>query len=194
MTTTIRSFLLLSLLGTGLLAAVPPAEEQLAAAILAAPEDRRADAAVLGWDADGGVVMLREGSNEMVCLAADPSAPRWSVACDHQDLDPFMARGRQLAAAGVSGSERAATRFEEIEAGTLAMPLEPRTLYVLHGSGFDAEAGEVQEAYLRWVIYVPYATEVSTGLSTKPSEGAPWLMGAGTAGAHIMINPPRPGQ
>jgi hypothetical protein len=71
------------------------------------------------------------------------------------------------------------------------MPREPRTLYVLTGSGYDAGAGKVTDAYLRWVIYVPFATPESTGLSTKPSDSAPWLMSPGTAGAHIMINPPK---
>jgi hypothetical protein len=47
------------------------------------------------------------------------------------------------------------------------------------------------DAYLRWVTYVPFATPESTGLSTKPSDNAPWLMYSGTAGAHIMINPPK---
>ena len=71
------------------------------------------------------------------------------------------------------------------------MPKEPRTLYVLTGSSYDAAANKVQDPYLRWVIYVPFATPESTGLSTKGSDGAPWLMGAGTAGAHIMISPPK---
>ena len=72
------------------------------------------------------------------------------------------------------------------------MPRAPRTLYVLHGSDFDTDTQEVEEPYLRWVIYVPYATPESTGLGTKGGESLPWLMGEGTAGAHIMINPPRP--
>jgi len=71
------------------------------------------------------------------------------------------------------------------------MPRQPRTLYVLHGSGFDPESGQVTDPYLRWVIYTPFATAESTGLSTEPTEGAPWLMFPGTAGAHIMISPPR---
>ena len=71
------------------------------------------------------------------------------------------------------------------------MPREPRTLYVLTGTGFDATTNQVTDAYLRWVIYVPFATPESTGLSTKASDSALWLMNPGTAGAHIMINPPR---
>ncbi len=71
------------------------------------------------------------------------------------------------------------------------MPREPRMLYVLTGSSFDAATGKVNEPYLRWVIYTPYATAESTGLSTKSAPGAPWLMYPGTPGAHIMISPPR---
>jgi hypothetical protein len=91
----------------------------------------------------------------------------------------------------VTGTKRTEMRLKEIEDGKLAIPKEPRTLYVLTGSSYDAKSGKVQDSYLRWVIYVPYATPQSTGLSTKGSDGAPWLMSAGTAGAHIMINPPK---
>ncbi|MDE2924662.1 MAG: hypothetical protein OYL92_05000 [Acidobacteriota bacterium] len=168
------------------------AEAQLAAAIQAAPDDRRDGARVLGWTADGKVVELRAGSNDLVCLAAQPDAAQWSVACYHESLEPFMARGRELTAQGIEGQERIDIREREIAEGKLAMPREPRTLYVLHGSGFDAATGEVNDAYLRWVIYTPYATPESTGLTTRPVPGAPWLMFPGTAGAHIMINPPRP--
>ncbi len=168
------------------------AEAQLAAAIQAAPDDRRDGARVLGWTDEGKVVELRAGSNDLVCLAARPGVPQWSVACYHESLEPFMARGRELTAQGIGGQERIDIREREIAQGRLPMPREPRTLYVLHGSGFDAEAGTVNDAYLRWVIYTPYATPESTGLTTRPVPGAPWLMAPGTAGAHVMINPPRP--
>jgi hypothetical protein len=173
-------------------AAPPPAAEQIAAAIQAAPAERRDGAAVLGYDESGKLVTLRPGTNDLICLYDDPAEEAWSVACYHKDLDPFMARGRDLAAQGVTGKERTETRLKEVDDGKLAMPREPRMLYVLHGSGFDAASGAVKEAYLRWVIYTPYATPESTGLSTKPAENAPWLMDAGKAGAHIMITPPRP--
>ena len=102
-----------------------------------------------------------------------------------------MARGRELLEQKVTGAKRTEMRFKEIEDGKLKMPREPRTLYVLTGAGYDSATGKVQDSYLRWVIYVPFATPQSTGLSTKGSDGAPWLMSAGTAGAHIMINPPK---
>ncbi len=172
-------------------AAIPSSDTQIAAAILAAPAELRAGAAVLGYNASGELVKLREGQNEMICLASDPNKNTFSVACYHRDLEPYMARGRELLAQKITGKKRNDIRWKEIADGKLALPREPRTLYVLTGTGFDAASGKVQDPYLRWVIYVPYATPESTGLSTKASDGAPWLMSAGTAGAHIMINPPK---
>lgn len=78
----------------GAAAEVPPPEVQIAAAILAAPADLREGAAVLGYDAQGKLVKLREGKNELICVANDPSKSSFSVACYHRDLEPYMARGR----------------------------------------------------------------------------------------------------
>jgi hypothetical protein len=188
----------MTLLLTGLMAAgsmfaanIPPAEEQIAAAILAAPEKRRAEAAVLGYSAEGKLVTLRQGSNDMICLADDPKVEAFSVACYHKDLEPFMARGRELQEQGVTGNKRHEVRGKEVEDGKIPMPREGRALYVLIGKGFDAATGQVADSYLRWVIYAPFATPETTGLSTDPVPGGPWLMNAGTAGAHIMISPPK---
>jgi hypothetical protein len=195
--------LLPGLVGAGLLTAfphsveaqIPAADIQVAAAVLAAPESQRADATVLGYVASGNVGTLKEGTNEIVCLADDPSDQVFSVACYHQSLEPYMARGRALLAEGITdGNERYRIRWEEADAGTLAMPEAPATLYVLSGSGYDQESNTVQEAYLRYVIYTPWATLESTGLPARPAgPGSPWLMFPGTAGAHIMISPPPPG-
>ena len=169
----------------------PPSEAQIAGAVQAAPAELRDGAAVLGYNAEGRLVQIREGKNEMICLATDPAKTVFNVSCYHKDLEPFMARGRELLAQKVTGAKRNEIRFKEIEDGKLAMPREPRTLYVLTGTAFDRATGKVVDPYLRWVIYVPFATPQSTGLSTKASESAPWLMFPGTAGAHIMISPPK---
>ena len=84
-------------------------------------------------------------------------------------------------------SSAAGGPLKEMEEGKLAMPKGPRTLYVLSGSGYDSAKGEVTNGELRWVVYVPYATPESTGLSTTAGPG-PWLMYPGTPGAHIMFS------
>jgi hypothetical protein len=186
-------FLCMGLLGpaAGFALDVAPPADQIASAVLAAPKERRSDATVLGYNSKGEVVTLRKGSNDLICLADDPSDKSFSVACYHKDLEPFMARGRELAAQGMKGSARHEARWKEVQEGKVPMPHEARMLYVLTGSGYDAAKGEVTKAYLRWVVYVPYATPESTGLSTTPGP-APWLMYPGTPGAHIMISPPKP--
>ncbi len=172
-----------------LAAQVASPEDQIASSILAAPKERRAAATVLGYNAKGEVVTLRKGTNDLICLADDPAVKGLSVACYHKDLEPFMARGRELAAQ-YKGKDRHEQRWKEVDEGKVKIPREPRMLYVLTGTSFDAAKGEIVDSYLRWVIYAPYATPESTGLSTT-SGTAPWLMYPGTAGAHIMISPPK---
>ena len=172
-----------------------PMSEQIAGALQAAPEDRRAGAQVLGYAVEGGklvVALLRAGTNDLICLGDRPGDDRWSAACYHQSLEPFMRRGRELEAEGVSADERMKRRWAEADAGTLAMPKLPATLYVLSGARFDAATGKVVDPYLRYVVYTPYATQETTGLPlSPPGPGGPWIMFPGTAGAHIMINPPK---
>ena len=187
------------LLSLGLLAApaayaidIAPPTDQIASAVLAAPEERRAAATVLGYNEKGEVTTLRKGTNDLICLATDPKEKQFSVACYHKDLEPFMARGRELATQGAKGKDRHEQRWKEVQEGKVPMPREARMLYVLTGKGYDASKGEVIDSYLRWGVYVPYATPESTGLSTAPAApGAPWLMYPGTPGAHIMISPPK---
>ena len=161
--------------------------DQIAAAVLAAPKDMRSGAAVLGYNDKGELVTLRKGENDLICLASDPKAKSFSVACYHKDLDPYMARGRELTAQGLKGKERQERRWKEVEEGKLVMPKGPHMLYVLSGQGYDTTKGEVTAAELRWVVYIPYATPESTGLPTTGGAG-PWLMYPGTPGAHIMLS------
>jgi hypothetical protein len=80
--------------------------------------------------------------------------------------------------------------LKEAKEGTLKMPKEPRMLYVLNGKGYEAATGTVTGGTMRWVLYWPGATPETTGLPTKGRRGEPWLMDAGTPGAHVMITPP----
>ncbi|MCC6161927.1 MAG: hypothetical protein IT182_01075 [Acidobacteria bacterium] len=172
--------------------AIPPADIQIAGAVQAAPADQRDTATVLGYAADGTFTTLRKGTGVLVCLADDPAKDRFNVACYHRDLEPFMARGRELARLGTKASGAKDLRWPEIESGTLPMPREPRLTTIVEGSRFDAAAGAVIESYTRWVLYTPGATAEGTGLPTTPGPGVPWLMFPGTPGAHIMISPARP--
>ncbi|XOV92411.1 MAG: hypothetical protein ACFHWX_19685 [Bacteroidota bacterium] len=166
---------------------VPSREWQLKTAVLALPEANQADATVLGYGSDGELTTLRQGKNEFICLADDPKQEGFSVAAYQKGLDPFMARGRELRKQGKNNGEIFDIREEEVKSGKLSMP-DKSTLYI--ATGKVDEAGEVQELKVRYVVYIPFATPESTGLSPAPiGPGAPWIMNPGTHRAHIMITP-----
>lgn len=169
---------------------IPNKEEQIRQAVLAAPEHQRGEATVMGFDRTNEVVLLREGSNDFICLADNPAKEGFSVSAYHKSLEPFMARGRALRKEGMDAKQVFDQREAEVSNGTLEMP-DKATLYVSSGD-LDDKTGEVANLYTRYVIYIPYATEESTGMPLSPiAPGAPWIMDPGTHRAHIMISPPK---
>ena len=165
---------------------------QIRTATLPLPEKDRKGAMVYGYNTKGELIVLREGTNNMICIADIPDREGISVSCYSKRLEPFMARGRELNAQGKSQEERNAIRGEEIASGALSMPREPSMLYVYFGKDedYDPATGDLSEGKFRYVIYTPFATTESTGLPDKPhAPGMPWLMDPGTHRAHIMVGP-----
>ncbi len=172
---------------------LPSSELQIKTAVLAAPEAEKSIATVMGYSSlNGKLQVIRKGTGEMICLTDDPNKDGFSVSCYHKDLESFMARGRVLKAQGMTTQQIFDKREEEVKAGSLIMPEDPATLYVLTASkeNYDINTGNVTDTYLRYVIYIPYATVASTGLPLTPeAPGMPWIMDPGTHRAHIMITP-----
>ncbi len=167
-------------------------EVQIKTAILPVPDSQKEGAMVYGYNKDGELVLLREGTNNLVCIADNPFREGVSVSCYSKRLEPFMARGRELNAQGKTQDERNEIRGREIESGILPMPKEPSMLYVFFGSeeDYDKTTGALPNGKFRYVIYTPFATTESTGLPDKPhAPGMPWLMDPGTHRAHIMVGP-----
>jgi len=163
------------------------ASYQIAAAVTALPEEMRAGAAVLGYTAIGRpLVTLREGKNDMTCLAPDPAATAFHAACYHQAMEPFMARGRSLRGSGVTGGQVDTVRFAEVKAGKLKMPTQPSMLYQIFGGTFDSVTAKVTGGISLFVTYTPFATPQTTGISARPNATSPWIMFPGTPKAHIM--------
>lgn len=173
---------------------IPSADVQIKTAVLAAPEAKRAGAKVYGYNEKGEWTELREGENDMICLADNPETEGLNVSCYHQDLEPFMERGRVLKNEGKSYQEIFDTRETEVKSGKLKMPESGSTLFVYSASGkenFNPATGEVKNGNFRYVVYIPFATSESTGLPLAPeAPGMPWIMDPGTHRAHIMLNPP----
>jgi hypothetical protein len=171
--------------------AVPATAAQLiASAVLPLPEEFRDGATVLGWSGPDRTTVLREGTGPMICLADVPAAV-FHVACYHESLEPFMARGRELRASGVARATADSIRNAEAESGQIAMPARA-ALWSLTGPAgswdpaTNALADGVRALY---VVYIPGATSLTTGLPRTPAGNTPWLMFPGTPRAHIMFVP-----
>jgi hypothetical protein len=170
-------------------APVPPAAEQIAAAVIPLPAEMRDGATVRGYREPGKLVVLRDGKNGMHCLALYVTRPDFHVACYHKGLEPFMARGRELRAQGVTGAKVDTVRFAEIKSGKLKMPAQGSLFTVTaKKDDFDAKTATVRSAGTLMVLYVPGATAESIGITSKPREDGPWLMFPGTPKAHVMIS------
>jgi hypothetical protein len=174
----------------GIAQEIPPKDWQIKTALMAVPEDYREGATVYGYDSSGKLITLQEGTNPYIALADDPANENFSTAAYHKELDPFMARGRQLKAEGKAFDEIFQIREQEVRSGKLSMP-DKATLCVFTGK-VNPETTEIENPYVRYVFYMPFATGESTGLPTTPTPpGHAWLMDPGTHRAHIMITPPK---
>ena len=168
---------------------VLPPSQQIALAVLPAPQGFRDASTVLGYRPDGQLVRLRVGDNGIICLADDPKEPRFHAACYHESLEPFMARGREIRAR--HGNKRELTdslRLIDIRAGRIRMPMNA-VLYQIfaESDSVNAATATIRSPSYLDVVYMPGATTKSTGLTTDALRGTPWLMYPGKPWAHIMI-------
>ena len=130
-------------------------DAQISSAVLAAPEEMRESSTVMGYNSENILVVLREGSGDLICLADNPESNGFNVACYQKDLDPFMARGRELRTEGKTRQEVFEIRGKEVKAGDLTIP-EGSTLHILYGPDdvLNKETGDVDGANLRYVVYI----------------------------------------
>lgn len=167
-------------------------EALIATALMAAPKESREGCTVIGYNMAGDFVTFKEGTNDLICLADDPKRKGFNAACYHRDMEPFMARGRELRAEGKTAPEIFDIREEEVKSGKLSMGKPGSTLHLYYGqeTRYNPETSEVAGAKYRYVVYLPFATSESTGLPENPiASNHPWIMNPGTHRAHIMITP-----
>lgn len=167
-------------------------DQQIASAILAAPIEGRNEAMVYGYSEGGSFMLLREGSNNFICVADDPNKDGFQVVCYHKSLEPMMRRGRELAVEGKTRQEKEEIRNKEALSGKMKLPENPATLHILYGDDgyFNEDTDKIENVKYRYVVYMPYATQETTGLALAPNESShPWLMFPGRYNAHIMITP-----
>lgn len=155
-------------------------DEQIERALMAAPERMRDGATVIGFEEEGSSVVLREGSNGLMCWDSsnEPGQQgRFSAQCTSENNRARVEQNHRV----VNDAADPQARFEELEESGEREVAEFGTLYY-HLIGDDAETGR-----LHVTVAVPYATPESTGLPAERRPAGLWLMDAGTSGAHLMI-------
>ena len=159
-------------------------EDLITQAVAAAPEELRAGATVINYDAKGDPVVLRQGNNGIVCNP-NQQTTSYSVQCYAQVLKAQHDLQAKDRAEGKDAKAIGADVQAAMASGKLPKPPVGTAMYTLSGKTKESARG-------MWVVLVPGMTAEQSGLPTKPTAaGTPWLMRAGTPAAHIHI-PQRP--
>ena len=162
-------------------------DRQIAEAVQILPEDLRAGATVVTYDATGARNVLRQGSNFLEC---QPRMADGFSRCYSKTLGTRRDLEAKLRAAKKSDEEIQSAVAAAVKAGTLPAPKG-----MMSYRDYD-KRDRIQHL---WVMSLPNATPESVGVSTVSQrdaalegKGLPWMMLPGTPGAHIMIpiNPP----
>src|SRR5262245_3756948 len=160
------------------------AADEITQATLPLPEDLRGKATVYKYDPKTGErITLRKGTGVIECMPRGGDGFTW---CYNQVTAPRRDLAAKLRAQGKSDKDVQAELDSAMKAGTIKPTPFGTMSYRLYG--------KKDRIQLLWVLSVPGATpesiNVSTGSQRDESingDGRPWLMLAGTPGAHIMI-------
>jgi hypothetical protein len=160
-----------------------PNDQLIARAVLAAPANARANAAVIKWNADNTYTTIKEGTGTLVCYdhSGGPGERPFAVQCTNPANLPRVQQNYQIEAQAAGDRERLQTLLQAAESnGTRVRPE--------FGSIFMSLTGNDQAgANHHTTIAVPGATQATLGLPENRNAGGGWIMDAGTSTAHIMI-------
>jgi hypothetical protein len=159
------------------------APDPVTQATLPLPDDLKAGATVYTYDASGNRQILRQGTNQIECMPRGADGFTW---CYNKVTGPRRDFAARLRAQKKTDQEIEADMAAATRDGTLKPTPFGTMSYRLYG-----KRDRIQ---LLWVLSVPGATPESIGVTTASARedalelrGTPWLMLAGTPGAHIMI-------
>jgi len=150
-------------------------------ALLPAPDNMKAGATVIKWNADlNGYTTLRKGNNKMVCFDKSglPGQQAFSVECSSLANIPRAQQNIKFEAEPDRAKRQAALDAAEKD-GTRAKPEFGSVWYHMMGASQEG-------ARHHMTIAVPMATKQSLGLPDTAAEGGVWIMNAGTTTAHLM--------
>jgi hypothetical protein len=157
-------------------------QEYIDRAVPAAPANARAAAMVVKWAADGTRVVVRPGTNGMVCWDQSvwPGQRPFSSHCTSVATLPRVEQNRGFFYKAGSAAEAEKLVQAAEKAGQRVAPEFGAGFYGLVGNDAVTARGHV-------TIATPFATTESIKLPVKPTGAGAWIMDAGTSAAHIMV-------
>jgi hypothetical protein len=147
-------------------AAGEPADVQMARAIAAGPLHVTNSARIVGADAQGKRMVLREGSNGFTCQPGNPKVLGRPASCWNE-------------AARQWGADMAAHKAKPTNA-------EPGIIYMLAGADPSDKTSPPIAIGPHWMIMWPFDPK-TTGLSVTRKDTGAYIMLAGTPYAHLHI-------
>ncbi|NND73329.1 MAG: hypothetical protein HKN43_17270 [Rhodothermales bacterium] len=147
---------------------------------------------VHGYSADVTIKMIDDesvsvtvGESRYTCFNDKPGDDRFSVQCHPDTLVPYLT---ELASfpAGTDRAIRDSVLTARYESGLLDLPSGAISGFI--SGPVNPLTGTPDSVRVWSEIAIPFATAVTTGLTTANAGEQPWLMSEGRIGAHIMID------
>jgi hypothetical protein len=180
-----KRLVLLGVVAVGLTASSAFAQtdqEVIDRAVPAAPANARAAAMVVKWNPDGTRVVVRPGTNGLVCWDQSvwPGQRPFSSHCTAVSGLPRVEQNREFfyKAGNAADAEKLVQAAEK--AGQRKVPEFGAGFYGLVGNDLATARGHV-------TIATPFATTETLKMPSKPTAAGAWIMDPGTSGAHIMV-------
>jgi len=175
---------------------VARAVDEIRFAVLPLPEQLRDGATVMRMDSTHQPVVVRQGSNGMVCMRVVPGEAAWDARCYEATIARLIFRAGELAMSGLTIDSLGPRIQAEARAGTLTLPTQPVAAYRALGperSYVPATGAVTSEMEIWQSLHVPFATAEAMGLpdestiSAPERDRVPYVVSSGTWWAHVMI-------
>jgi len=141
-------------------------EVQMARAIAAGPKRVTDAARIVGSDAQGKTMVLREGKNGFTCVPGNPKVVGRPASCSNEAARQWSAD----LAAGIPSPTNTVAGF----------------IYMLAGATERGESGSTITVGPQWLIVWPFDPK-ATGLSATKKDSGAYILWAGTPYAHLHI-------
>jgi len=141
--------------------------DEIRFALLPLPEQLRAGATVMHMDSTHHPVVVRQGSNGLVCMRVMPGEATWDARCYEEKIARLVFHAGELVMSGLTIDSLGPRIQAEVRAGKLALPARPAAAYRALGpeKAYNPETGAVATRMVIWQsLHVPFATAEEMGL------------------------------